>query len=222
METITMQQLMTNIGYTFHNPRLLYQALTHPSMGENDNQRLEFLGDAVLEFILSNDLYLAHPKDQEGALTHQRALLACEAALSQVAQGLGIGQALMMDRGEEMTGGREKPSVLCDAMEAVLAAVYLDGGLEPVRQIVHRFWPKPEDVHRPLQDSKSALQELLQKDGSEAPTYAIVEQHGPDHARTFVAVVTRYGKVLAKGSGHSKKQAEQAAALAALEAMGER
>ncbi len=222
METITMQQLMTNIGYTFHNPRLLYQALTHPSMGENDNQRLEFLGDAVLEFILSNDLYLAHPKDQEGALTHQRALLACEAALSQVAQGLGIGQALMMDRGEELTGGREKPSVLCDAMEAVLAAVYLDGGLEPVRQIVHRFWPKPEDVHRPLQDSKSALQELLQKDGSEAPTYAIVEQYGPDHARTFVAVVTRYGKVLAKGSGHSKKQAEQAAALAALEAMGER
>ena len=222
METITMQQLMTNIGYTFHNPRLLYQALTHPSMGENDNQRLEFLGDAVLEFILSNDLYLAHPKDQEGALTHQRALLACEAALSQVAQGLGIGQALMMDRGEELTGGREKPSVLCDAMEAVLAAVYLDGGLEPVRQIVHRFWPKPEDVHRPLQDSKSALQELLQKDGSEAPTYAIVEQYGPDHARTFVAVVTRYGKVLAKGSGHSKKQAEQAAALAALEAMGEK
>lgn len=222
METITMQQLMTNIGYTFHNPRLLYQALTHPSMGENDNQRLEFLGDAVLEFILSNDLYLAHPKDQEGALTHQRALLACEAALSQVAQGLGIGQALMMDRGEELTGGREKPSVLCDAMEAVLAAVYLDGGLEPVRQIVHRFWPRPEDVHRPLQDSKSALQELLQKDGSEAPTYAIVEQYGPDHARTFVAVVTRYGKVLAKGSGHSKKQAEQAAALAALEAMGER
>ncbi|MDO4837728.1 MAG: ribonuclease III [Clostridia bacterium] len=222
METITMQQLMTNIGYTFHNPKLLYQALTHPSMGENDNQRLEFLGDAVLEFILSNDLYLAHPKDQEGALTHQRALLACEAALSQVAQGLGIGQALMMDRGEELTGGREKPSVLCDAMEAVLAAVYLDGGLEPVRQIVHRFWPKPEDVHRPLQDSKSALQELLQKDGSEAPTYAIVEQYGPDHARTFVAVVTRYGKVLAKGSGHSKKQAEQAAALAALEAMGER
>ena len=222
METITMQQLMTNIGYTFHNPKLLYQALTHPSMGENDNQRLEFLGDAVLEFILSNDLYLAHSKDQEGALTHQRALLACEAALSQVAQGLGIGQALMMDRGEELTGGREKPSVLCDAMEAVLAAVYLDGGLEPVRQIVHRFWPKPEDVHRPLQDSKSALQELLQKDGSEAPTYAIVEQHGPDHARTFVAVVTRYGKVLAKGSGHSKKQAEQAAALAALEAMGER
>lgn len=222
METISMQQLMTNIGYTFHNPKLLYQALTHPSMGENDNQRLEFLGDAVLEFILSNDLYLAHPRDQEGALTHQRALLACEAALSQVAQGLGIGQALMMDRGEELTGGREKPSVLCDAMEAVLAAVYLDGGLEPVRQIVHRFWPKPEDVHRPLQDSKSALQELLQKDGSEAPTYAIVEQHGPDHARTFVAVVTRYGKVLAKGSGHSKKQAEQAAALAALEAMGER
>ena len=140
----------------------------------------------------------------------------CEAALSQVARGLGIGQALLMDKGEELTGGREKPSVLCDAMEAVLAAVYLDGGLEPVREMIRRFWPKPEDVHRPMQDSKGALQEFLQKDGLEAPAYALVSQSGPPHDRVFTASVSRFGRELAQGTGRSKKQAEQAAALEAL------
>ena len=196
-----MEQLMKNLGYTFHNPELLRHALTHPSMGAEDNQRLEFLGDAVLQFVMSDMLYLSHPKDQEGSLTHQRALLVCEAALSQVARGLGIGQALLMDKGEELTGGREKPSVLCDAMEAVLAAVYLDGGL---------------DVHRPMQDSKGALQEFLQKDGLEAPAYALVSQSGPPHDRVFTASVSRFGRELAQGTGRSKKQAEQAAALEAL------
>ena len=211
-----MEQLMKNLGYTFHNPELLRHALTHPSMGAEDNQRLEFLGDAVLQFVMSDMLYLSHPKDQEGSLTHQRALLVCEAALSQVARGLGIGQALLMDKGEELTGGREKPSVLCDAMEAVLAAVYLDGGLEPVREMIRRFWPKPEDVHRPMQDSKGALQEFLQKDGLEAPAYALVSQSGPPHDRVFTASVSRFGVELAQGTGRSKKQAEQAAALEAL------
>ena len=212
-----MEQLMEKLGYTFHNPALLRQALTHPSMGANDNQRLEFLGDAVLQYLMSDILYISHKADQEGSLTHLRALLVCEAALSQVARGLGIGEALMMDRGEEMTGGRNKPSVLCDAMEAVLAAVYLDGGLEPARQIILKHWPKPEDVHRPMQDSKGALQEYLQRDGSEAPTYSIIEQSGPPHDRVFRASVSRFGQELAQGTGRTKKQAEQAAALHALE-----
>lgn len=216
-----MQALMDALGYQFQNPQLLRQALTHPSMGKQDNQRLEFLGDAVLQYIMSDLLYQSHPEDQEGALTHLRALLVCEAALSQVARGLHVGEALLMDKGEELTGGREKPSVLCDAMEAILAAIYLDGGLEPARQLVQRHWPKPEDVHRPMQDSKGALQEYLQKDGGEAPTYEIIDQSGPPHNRLFVAAVYRHGKQLAQGEGKSKKQAEQAAALSALKKYGQ-
>ncbi len=211
-----MQQLMQRIGYQFNNPDLLRQALTHPSAGAQDNQRLEFLGDAVLQYIMSDLLYASHPKDREGKLTHLRALLVCEAALSQVARGLKVGQALIMDKGEELTGGRDKPSVLCDAMEAILAAIYLDGGLDAARQVVCRHWPRPEDVHRPMQDSKGALQEHLQKDGGEAPVYTLVGQDGPPHDRTFECAVSRYGVELARGKGRSKKQAEQAAALTAL------
>ena len=211
-----MDRLMKQLGYTFRNPALLKQALTHPSMGGKDNQRLEFLGDAVLQYLMSDILYAASPEDQEGSLTHQRALLVCEAALSQVARSLHVGEALIMDKGEALTGGRDKPSVLCDAMEAILAAVYLDGGLDAARGIILRHWPKPGEVQRPMQDSKGALQEHLQKDGGDAPTYAIIEQSGPPHDRTFVAAVYRYGVELAQGTGRSKKQAEQAAALAAL------
>ena len=211
-----MQNLMDALGYQFKDPALLAQALTHPSMGKNDNQRLEFLGDAVLQYIMSDLLYASHPESQEGNLTHLRALLVCEAALSQVARSLHVGEALRMDRGEKMTGGRDKPSVLCDAMEAILAAVYLDGGMEEARRIVRDFWPKPEEVHRPMQDSKGALQEHLQKDGGDAPNYAIIAQDGPPHDRVFQAAVYRYGVELGRGAGRSKKQAEQAAALDAL------
>ena len=215
-----MQALMDALSYQFKDPALLRRALTHPSMGGEDNQRLEFLGDAVLQYIMSDLLYATHPASQEGSLTHLRALLVCEAALSQVARGLGVGDALIMDKGEELTGGRDKPSVLCDAMEAVLAAVYLDGGMEAARRIVTSFWPKPEDVHRPMQDSKGALQEFLQRDGGSTPTYAIVAQSGPPHDRQFEASVQRDGVELARGTGRTKKQAEQAAALAALKRLG--
>lgn len=208
---------MEALGYTFHDESLLKRALTHPSMGREDNQRLEFLGDAVLQLIMSEMLYRTHPVDREGSLTHLRALLVCEAELSQIARSLGIGGALIMDKGEELTGGREKPSVLCDAMEAVLAAVYLDGGMDAARRIVEKNWPRPEEVRRPMQDSKGALQEKLQRDGGEAPTYEILGQTGPDHEPLFEAAVYRYGKELARGTGRTKKLAEQAAALKALE-----
>ena len=122
-----LDQVMEALGYTFRDEALLRRALTHPSMGKQDNQRLEFLGDAVLQYLMSDRLYQRHPEDREGSLTHLRALLVCEAAQSPIARELGIGEALRMDRGEELTGGREKPSVLCDAMEAVLAAVYRGG-----------------------------------------------------------------------------------------------
>ena len=217
-----MQNLMNTLGYQFKDPALLKRALTHPSMGAEDNQRLEFLGDAVLQYIMSDILYATHPNDREGQLTHLRALLVCEAALSQVARSLHVGEALLMDKGEALTGGRDKPSVLCDAMEAILAAAYLDGGLDAARGIIQRHWPKPEDVHRPMQDSKGALQEHLQKDGGDAPTYEIVSQDGPPHNRTFEAAVFRYGVELARGVGKTKKQAEQAAALSALEKLTEK
>ena len=214
-----MNKVMEALGYTFQDAALLRRALTHPSMGKEDNQRLEFLGDAVLQYLMSDALYRAHPGEREGSLTHRRALLVCEAALSPIAKKLGLGEALRMDKGEELTGGREKPSVLCDTMEAVLAAVYLDGGMEAARGVVERCWPSEDEVERPLQDAKGALQEALQKDGGESPTYEIIGQSGPPHAPVFRAAVSWRGKVLAEGEGKTKKQAEQAAALSALEAL---
>ena len=213
-------RVMQALGYTFRDEALLRRALTHPSAGKEDNQRLEFLGDAVLQLIMSEKLYAAHPDEKEGALTHRRALLVCEAAQSPIARNLGIGEALRMDRGEELTGGRVKPSVLCDAMEAVLAAVYLDGGMEAAKGVIERCWPAEDEVSRPLQDAKGALQEELQKYGGETPTYEITGQSGPPHAPVFRAAVYRGGECLAEGAGKTKKQAEQAAALAALEKMG--
>ena len=211
-----LDQVMKALGYTFRDEALLRRALTHPSMGRDDNQRLEFLGDAVLQYLMSDALYRAHPGEREGALTHRRQLMVCEAALSPIAKKLGLGEALAMDKGEELTGGREKPSVLCDTMEAVLAAVYLDGGMEAARGVVERCWPKEDEVERPLQDAKGALQEALQKDGGESPTYEITGQSGPPHNPVFRAAVSWQGRKLAEGEGKTKKAAEQAAALAAL------
>ncbi len=220
-----LKRVTDALGYTFRDEALLRRALTHPSAGQEkaggkeDNQRLEFLGDAVLQYLMSDKLFRAHPSDREGSLTHMRALLVCEAALSQIAAKLGIGEALAMDRGEELTGGRTKPSVLCDAMEAVLAAVYLDGGMDAARAVIERCWPGEGEVSRPMQASKGQLQELLQKNGGEPPTYAIVGTSGPPHAPEFEAAVYRGGTEIARGTGRTKKQAEQAAALAALQVL---
>jgi ribonuclease-3 len=216
------EQVMEKLGYTFRDEALLRRALTHPSVGREDNQRLEFLGDAVLQYIMSDRLYRKHPEDREGSLTHMRALLVCEASLSVIALRLGIGEALTMDRGEELTGGRTKPSVLCDAMEAVLAAVYLDGGMEAARAVVERCWPEEGEVSRPMQDSKGQLQEMLQKDGGEAPIYRITGTSGPPHAPVFEARVYQRDTELGQGSGKTKKQAEQAAALEAIRRLRER
>jgi ribonuclease-3 len=215
------KRVMDALGYTFHDEALLRRALTHPSAGKEDNQRLEFLGDAVLQYLMSDRLYRNHPSDREGSLTHMRALLVCEAALSPIAQKLGIGEALVMDRGEEMTGGRTKPSVLCDAMEAVLAAVCLDGGMDAARAVVERCWPAESEVSRPMQDSKGRLQEILQQNGGETPSYRITGTSGPPHAPVFEAAVFRGDREIGRGTGKTKKQAEQAAAVAALKGLGE-
>ncbi|MBR6028944.1 MAG: ribonuclease III [Clostridia bacterium] len=215
--TEAMKALCAALGYTFQREALLRQALTHPSIAGKDNQRLEFLGDAVLQYLMSDMLYAAYPGEQEGRLTRMRALLVCEDTQSKIAAKLGVGEALLMDHGEELTGGRHKPSVLCDALEALLAAVYLDGGMQAARNIVSRFWPEPETLHAPALDTKGALQQAVQAAGKPSPTYVTLLEEGPPHDRTYTAAVLVEGEELARGIGKSKKQAEIAAAKAALE-----
>ncbi len=202
------------IGHSFRRPALLKQALTHPSLGHNHNQRLEFLGDAVLELCVSEKIYENHPEMQEGAMTRLRQKLVREEKLAQAASSVHLGEALMMDRSCEYTGGRQNPSVLCDTFEAVLAAVYLDGGLDAARGMVHRLIGDCTETGE--NDPKSALQEYLQSKGHPSPTYETLGEEGPPHDRVFTAAVLLEGKETARGKGTSKKRAEQEAAAAAL------
>lgn len=202
------------IGHTFGRHGLLRQALTHPSVGHGDNQRLEFLGDAVLELCVSEKIYEKHPEMQEGAMTRLRQMLVREEKLAQAAAQARLGDYLRMDRSCEVTGGRRNPSVLCDAFEAVLAAVYLDGGLDAARAMVARLIGDCSETGE--NDAKSALQEYLQAQGHPMPVYATVGEEGPPHDRVFTAAVLIEGREIARGSGTSKKRAEQEAAGAAL------
>lgn len=210
-----MKELMDQIGYHFRDESLLKMGLTHPSMGGKDNQRLEFLGDAILQYIMSERLYLAYPKEREGGLTHRRAKLVCEAALSEIGGTIGLGKHIRMEKGEESSGGRDKPSILADGVEALLAAVYLDGGMEAAKTLAARLWPSLDMVLQGTQDFKGALQEHLQGKGRETPTYELIEVNGPPHERVFTAAVFADGAALAKGVGKTKKQAEQEAAKCA-------
>ncbi|MDD5897554.1 MAG: ribonuclease III [Clostridia bacterium] len=213
-----MQNLQKALGYTFHNEAHLRLALTHPSTKLPDNQRLEFLGDAVLEFCVSDMLYHKYPQLHEGELTARRAALVCERTLSAIARTLSLGPCLIMGHGEEQTGGREKPSILADAVEAVLAAIYVDGGYEAARDVIRRLFAQDENLTAWRgHDDKSALQEYTQAHGLDLPSYAIIAQEGPDHSRTFTAQVSVMGRPVATGVGNSKKAAEQAAAKAALQ-----
>lgn len=213
------------IGHQFEDASLLDLALTHPSYalthGCQDNQRLEFLGDAVLELCVSRVLYARFPALREGQLTRRRAALVCEASLARAARRFGIGECLKLDRGEELAGGRENPSILADAMESVLAAVYLDAGMEAASALVDRAMGDYEPGERVERDAKSALQEYLQGLGEETPAYEIIAQDGPPHARVFTARVLRAdGTELGRGRGARKQRAEEAAAGAALEVLG--
>lgn len=212
-----MQALQKALDYTFRDPMLLSLALTHPSTKLSDNQRLEFLGDAVLEFCVSDMLYHKYPDLREGELSSRRAALVCERTLSVVALSLGLGAYLMMSKGEEMTGGRDKPSILADAVEAVLAAIYLDGGVESVRRVIARLFENDESLiaWRGL-DDKSALQKYTQAHDLALPEYEVVAQSGPDHDRHFIVRVLVMGAEVARGEGGSKQAAEKAAARAAL------
>lgn len=198
---------------------LLLRALTHRSFEDDgpNNERLEFLGDAVIELLVSEHLFRANPDASEGALTRRRALSVSEPSLTSAAKGIGLGEAIRMAKGEERTGGRERPSILSDAFEAVTAAVYLAGGIEAARAFINAsLVPLIEDVKE--RDFKSVFQEWAQEHLHQTPTYKIVEEVGPDHGKEFRAHVMLGRKCAGKGTGHSKKEAEQAAALAALHA----
>ena len=206
--------LQEALGYTFRRQSLLKQALTHPSMGHNHNQRLEFLGDAVLELCVSEKIYARHPEMHEGAMTQLRQKLVREERLAQAAEKISLGDYLLMERSCAMGGGRQNPSVLCDAFEAVLAAVYLDGGLDSARAMVEKLIGDCSETGE--NDAKSALQEYLQAQGRPMPAYETVGEEGPPHDRVFTAAVLIEGREVARGSGKSKKRAEQEAAAAAL------
>lgn len=205
---------------------LLFQALTHSSFtyesrqnGIENNQRLEFLGDAVLELAVSDYLYRNHPGFDEGSLTKLRAAVVCEPSLARAARELGLGLCLQMGRGEERSGGRERPSILADAFEALLGAVYLDQGLARVGELAIQFLsPVIEDLlqGRLERDYKTELQEIVQQRSGEQVQYIILKEEGPDHQKTFTAGVLYKGKLAGSGAGRSKKDAEQQAAKSAL------
>ena len=220
-----MKTLETKLGYQFQNPKLLDHALTHSSYANehhlgsiSSNERLEFLGDSVLGMIVADHLCRTFPVLPEGDLTRIRANLVCEGSLVLVAKEWDLGRYLKLGKGENACGGRSRPSILADAVEAVLAAVFLDGGLAHDRDIIQRFLlDRMEQVNRASRDHKTYLQELVQRKSGQVLSYELIGESGPDHNKTFQMQVLLNGQPIGQGTGHSKKEAEQAAANAAIE-----
>ena len=217
--------LETAIGYRFHNISLLQNALTHSSYANErwhnsllSNERLEFLGDSVLGMLVAEFLFHSFPNRPEGELTRMRADMVCETTLANAANVIGIGEHLLLGHGEERFGGRNRNSILADAMESVIAAAFLDGGIAAAKGIVEKFVLTEVPVHKLHNaDYKTALQELVQQKKNQVLSYALVDQSGPDHDKQFTVEVSLNGTVVGKGTGTSKKRAEQAAACAAME-----
>ena len=212
------------LGYTFRDKELLKNALTHSSYanehrreGTSSNERLEFLGDAILGLVVAEHLYRIHPDRPEGELTKLRAELVCETSLAEVAAQLELGGVLRLGHGESHGGGSHRPSMLADAVEAVLAASYLDGGMEIPRGIIARFILGKEPAVSGNQDYKTRFQELVQRNRDQVISYAMTGEAGPDHLKSFTVEVSLNGNVVGQGSGSSKKRAEQDAARAAIE-----
>ena len=218
-----MTALEEKLGYTFRDPSLLDNALTHSSYANENrgrclgsNERLEFLGDSVLGMVTADYLYRVHPNLPEGDLTRIRAALVCEGSLVEVAQAWGLGEYLKLGRGEDAGGGRKRPSIQADAVEAVLAAVYLDGGIGSARKIIQKYILDREAEKAASRDYKTALQELVQRESGRVLEYRLTGSSGPDHAKVFTVEVSLNGTVVGAGEGHSKKEAEQNAARAAI------
>lgn len=218
------------LNYKFKNKVLLRKALTHSSYANEqrarhiqNNERLEFLGDSVLGFVTADYLYNKFPELPEGELTKLRAAIVCEQALYEVAKELGIDKDIYLGHGEESSGGRQRPSILADAVEAVLGAIYLDGGIEPARDFVMSFIPKSAERARQgrmFKDYKTTLQEIVQKNRQETLEYRLASTSGPDHDKVFDINLLLNSNIFATGKGRSKKEAEQMAAKQALALMG--
>ncbi|MDE6903606.1 MAG: ribonuclease III [Lachnospiraceae bacterium] len=211
------------IGYQFKNPGLLRQALTHSSYANekylkkhSDNERLEFLGDAVLEIVSSEFLYLNYPELSEGDLTKLRASLVCEPTLASCTAPIKLKEFLFLGKGEELTGGRDRKSILSDALEAVIGAIYLDGGFTSAKEFILTYILTDIENKKLFYDSKTILQEVVQADYEEQLNYQLTGESGPDHDKRFTVAARIGEKVIGKGSGHTKKAAEQEAAYQAL------
>lgn len=220
-----LERFQQQIGYAFRDQGLLVRALTHPSFVHEhpdeglDNQRLEFLGDAVLDLAVGEWIFHQYPEFREGEMTRLRAVLVCEETLARLATQLQLGSLLRLGRGEEERGGRERAANLADALEALIGALYLDGGLEPAQRFVRQLMaPMAEAIlaNEADKDAKSRLQEWAQAEMGVTPRYRIVAEHGPDHAKTFVAEVLLGDRVAGRGEGRSKQAAERSAAEDAL------
>jgi len=224
-----MNKLEESLGYIFKNKALLENALTHSSyanevrMGHTSNERLEFLGDSVLSIIVSDYIYRKFKNLPEGELTRLRASLVCEKSLCEFSRKLGIGEHLLLGKGEDKGGGRQRDSILADAFEAVLAAIYLDGGYEPAKNYALKFITEElgHTEDEVFKDYKTALQEIIQRNPEEAVSYYLTDESGPDHNKLFTVEVRLNSNVIGVGTGKNKKKAEQMAAKQALELMGE-
>ena len=223
-----MDSLEKKLGHVFRDRALLATALTHSSYANENrgrgecNERLEFLGDSVLGMVVADALFRRFPELPEGRMTRLRAQLVCEESLHRVASELGLGEYVRRGRGEEHTGGRRRTSILADAVEAVIAAMYLDGGLETAKAFIERQILSALDGAGPVmrvEDCKTELQELVQKKSGQSLSYELLGESGPDHDKTFTSQVSLNGRPIGSGSGRTKKEAEQAAARAALEAL---
>ena len=223
----SIHKLETLISYTFKDRSLLQRALTHSSFaheqedsGLEDNERLEFLGDAVLEIVVSDHLYRNRVKSSEGELTKLRASLVCEPTLADCAKEISLGDFIKLSHGEDSNGGRERKSILSDAFEALIGAIYLDGGLECAGKFIKERLLSDIEKKQLFFDSKTSLQERVQGKGMGDIAYQLLRIEGPDHARRYTSEVSIGGKPVGVGSGTSKKAAEQEAAHEALLSMG--
>lgn len=216
-------RLVQALGYNFKNLAILREALTHRSYvnesddpNVRDNERFEFMGDAVIDLVVSEELMRRYPEAREGSLSKMRASVVSETALASLAISIHLGEALRLGRGEDLSGGRNKPSLIANAFEALVAGIYLDGGLDAVREVLLLHLPLPSGALPLRGDPKTEIQQRIQAEKHITPTYRVVEESGPDHSKMFLVEIVVAGEVLGRGAGRTKKEAEQSAAPSAI------